>query len=235
MIEKATAAVVLAAGSGKRMNSNIKKQYMEVDGKPLVFYALHAFEQSCIEKVVLVVSPGEEQYCKEMIVEKYGFKKVVAITAGGAERYHSVLNGLRKLSDCKYVLIHDGARPFVTPDIIQSALEGARQYKACVVGMPAKDTIKISNEQGYASQTPSRDFVWTIQTPQAFEYLLIKNAYEELLQQENVSVTDDAMVIESVTDVPVKLIQGSYYNIKITTPEDLQIAEIFKRKCHFDV
>lgn len=227
MIEKATAAVVLAAGSGKRMNSDVKKQYLAIGDKPLIYYALRAFEQSCIEQVVLVVSPGEEQYCREEIVDKYHFSKVVTITSGGAERYHSVLNGLRQLKDCEHVLIHDGARPFVTPDIIRRALEAAREYKACVVGMPVKDTIKISDEQGYAEQTPSRDRVWSVQTPQAFQYSLIRNAYEQLLAQENVLVTDDAMVIETVTGEKVKLIPGSCYNIKITTPEDLKIAEVF--------
>ncbi len=227
MIEKATAAVVLAAGSGRRMNSDVKKQYLELDGKPLIYYALNAFQQSCIERIVLVVSPGEEQYCREAIVDKYGFCKVVAITAGGSERYHSVLHGLRRLTACEHVLIHDGARPFVTPDIIRRALDGARQYKACVVGMPVKDTIKISDNLGYAVQTPARDLLWSVQTPQAFQYSLIRNAYEQVLLQDNISVTDDAMVVESVTGEKVKLIPGSYYNIKITTPEDIKIAKVF--------
>lgn len=228
MTEKNTAAVVLAAGSGKRMNSRIKKQYLQIDGKPLIYYALRAFEQSCIEQVVLVVSSGDEQYCRSEIVDKYHFHKVSRITAGGEERYHSVLNGLHQLESCNYVLIHDGARPFVTVDMIKRSLEAAKKYQACVVGMPVKDTIKISNTQGYVSQTPDRSLLWTIQTPQAFQYNLIKNAYEELLEQKNVSVTDDAMVVEAVTGEKVKLIEGSYYNIKVTTPEDLEIAEIFR-------
>lgn len=233
MIEKKTAAVVLAAGSGKRMNSQVKKQYIQIGGKPLIYYALRAFEQSCIEKIVLVVSAGEEQYCKEEIVEKYGFRKVVAITAGGAERYHSVFHGLCQLTDCDHVLIHDGARPFVTPDMIKRALEGAREFEACVVGMPVKDTIKISDSQGYAVQTPVRDLVWSVQTPQAFQYTLIYNAYKEMLRKNVANVTDDAMVVEYITGKRVKLIHGSYYNVKITTPEDINVAEVFLKEVVF--
>lgn len=227
MIEKNTAAVILAAGSGKRMNSDVKKQYLTINGKPLIYYALLAFEQSCIERIVLVVSPGEEEYCRKEIVEKYDFHKVERIVPGGAERYHSVYCGLKQLEDCHYVLIHDGARPFVTTAIIERALEAAREYKACVVGMPAKDTVKISTEDNYADYTPVRSFVWTVQTPQAFEYSLIKEAYEKILERNEVAVTDDAMVLEETMGIQVKLIQGSYYNIKITTPEDLKIAEVF--------
>lgn len=230
MIEKHTAAVVLAAGSGKRMQSSVKKQYLEIGGKPLIYYALQAFELSCIETVVLVVSPGEELYCQREFVEKYGFSKVQTITAGGAERYHSVLNGLRQLKDCQQVLIHDGARPFVTPDMIRRALDGARQFEACVVGMPVKDTIKIGDEQEYAIETPNRERVWQIQTPQAFEYELIRDAYEKLMEIDDINVTDDAMVVEYIAQKRVKLIEGSYYNVKITTPDDLKVAEVFLKE-----
>lgn len=227
MTETATAAVVLAAGSGRRMNSSVKKQYLDIDGKPMIYYALKAFEESCIEQVVLVVTPGEEDYCQKEIVEKYQFHKVRKIASGGKERYHSVYQGLCLLEGCDYVLIHDGARPFVTPEMIRRALDGARRYRACVVGMPVKDTIKISDENDYAVQTPARERLWSVQTPQAFSYSLIKMAYEQVLSQKDVSVTDDAMVVEKVTGESVKLIPGSYYNIKVTTPEDLKIAEVF--------
>lgn len=233
MTEKKTAAVVLAAGSGSRMNSKIKKQYLEIGGKPLIYYALRAFEESCVEQVVLVVSPGEVPYCTKEIVEAYGFRKVTAVVEGGAERYHSVLCGLRQLSGCDYVLIHDGARPFVTTKIIADVLEGARRYEGCVVGMPVKDTIKISDQEGYALQTPDRDRVWQVQTPQAFSYELIRGAYEELMKRDDVKVTDDAMVVEYITEKRVKLVPGSYYNMKITTPEDLKIAEVFLENTEF--
>ncbi|MCI8372526.1 MAG: 2-C-methyl-D-erythritol 4-phosphate cytidylyltransferase [Lachnospiraceae bacterium] len=224
---KHTGAVVLAAGSGSRMQSKIKKQYLEIEGKPLIYYALQAFEQSSVEQVVLVAAPGDEDYCRREIVETYQFHKVKKIIGGGKERYHSVFYGLQQLDLCDYVLIHDGARPFVTPYMIERALDGARTYQACVVGMPVKDTIKISDSNGYAEYTPNRKSVWMIQTPQAFSFPLIREAYEKLLQQTEVSVTDDAMAVETFMNKKVKLIPGSYYNIKITTPEDLKTAEVF--------
>lgn len=232
MTKRGTAAVVLAAGSGSRMNSRIRKQYIEISGKPLIYYALQAFEQSVIERVVLVVSPGEEAYCQREIVEKYGFHKVVKVTAGGDERYHSVFCGLQQLENCRYVLIHDGARPFITDEIIERTLQGALEYGACAAGMPAKDTIKISDENGFAKHTPERNHVWTIQTPQAFDYSLIRHAYEELFRAKDCMVTDDAMVVEKYLDRKVRLVQGSYYNIKITTQEDLMVAEVFLKEYH---
>lgn len=230
MTEKNTAAVVLAAGSGKRMNSQVRKQYLELEGKPVLYYALQAFEDSDIEEIVLVVSAGEEEYCHREFVEKYGLHKVKTIVAGGAERYHSVLCGLRVLQNCEKVLIHDGARPFVTPKLIRRALDGVTQFGACVVGMPVKDTIKISDENGFADCTPDRSRVWMVQTPQGFVYDRIREAYERLLSQEDIRVTDDAMVIEQMFENKVKLVEGSYYNIKITTPEDLNVAQVFVRE-----
>lgn len=230
MIEQGTAAIVLAAGSGSRMNSRIPKQYMELEGRPLISYTLEAFEKSSIERIVLVVSPDEESYCKEKIVRQYCFDKVCAIVAGGAERYDSVLCGLRALEGCTRVLIHDGARPFVTPEVIQTALDGIIRYRACVIGMPVKDTIKISDEQGFVDYTPSRDRVWMVQTPQAFYYDDIRQAYEEIMHRDHKNVTDDAMVAEQVLGLKIKLLKGSYYNMKITTPEDLAIAQTFLRQ-----
>lgn len=227
MTEKNTAAIVLAAGNGTRMGSGVKKQYLEIGGKPLIYYALQAFEESVIEEVILVTVPGEENYCQTEIVEKYSFHKISKIIAGGKERYDSVYCGLCQLVNCNYVLIHDGARPFVTPEIIKRALQGAMKYQACVVGMPSKDTVKISTEDHYAQHTPNRNQVWMIQTPQAFSFSLIQEAYNKLQTKTKVAVTDDAMVVETVLDKKIKLMEGSYYNIKITTPEDLRIAEVF--------
>lgn len=267
-IKKNTAAVVLAGGSGSRMNSRTKKQYMQIQGKPLIYYSLAAFEKSIIEKVVLVCSPGDEQYCKENIVDKYGLHKVVAIVSGGKERYNSVFEGLKALAlnqvesalsaSCKdaglqekpdntgYVLIHDGARPFVTPQIIERAYETAVKYRACVVGMPSKDTVKIADENGFVSTTPKRSLVWNVQTPQAFEFSLVYNAYKKIIEMtgncdnnvengcsntgnnKTLEITDDAMVVEYTGGVPVKLVEGSYSNIKITTIEDLKGIEEYK-------
>lgn len=227
-----TAAIVLAAGSGSRMRSNVKKQYMEINEKPLIYYALKAFEDSFTDEVILVVSPGDIDYCKAEIVDKYGFSKVRNIVEGGAERYDSVRLGLHAVSDdTDYVMIHDGARPFVTEDIMQRSVDAARENRACVVGMPVKDTIKISDADGFSVQTPDRKTLWMIQTPQTFEYNLIRRLYDKLeedkeeIKAKGINITDDAMVVETFSDVKVKLVEGSYNNIKVTTPEDIGFAQ----------
>lgn len=221
------AAIVLAAGSGKRMNSKVHKQYLIIQGRPVLYYSLKAFEDSAVDEIVLVVGKGEEKFCRKEIVDKYGISKVKAIVEGGKERYHSVFEGLKQTSDADYVLIHDGARPFVNQDIIRRCMQEVQKYQACVVGMPVKDTIKIADEGGYAKQTPDRKNVWMIQTPQTFSYALIYEAYEEMLKTEDTAITDDAMVLERIKGKKSKLIEGSYRNIKITTPEDLLIANVY--------
>ena len=227
-----TVAVVLAAGSGSRMKSDVKKQYLDIGGKPLIYYSLKAFEESPVDDIVLVVSRGDVEFVRSEIVEKFGFDKVVAIVEGGLYRYHSVRLGLMAAKgEYDYAFIHDGARPFLTKEIILRALDGARDYGACVVGMPVKDTIKICDEEGFAVSTPNRDRTWMIQTPQTFSFKLIKELYmrldreEEELIAKGVNITDDAMVVEYFTDRKVKLVEGSYNNIKITTPEDIPAAE----------
>ena len=230
-MEKYT-AIVLAGGSGKRMGLSVKKQYIEICNKPLLYYSVHAFEKSDVDEIVLVVTPGDENYVKKEIVEKYGFKKVSAIVPGGKERYNSVYEGL-KVTRGDYVLIHDGARAFVTKEIIRRAMDGAKEYGACVVGMPVKDTIKVADDDGYVKDTPERSSLWMVQTPQAFFYPLVKDAYEKVLAKDATGVTDDAMVVELATDQKVKLIKGSYDNIKVTTIDDLDVAEnILKKQNH---
>ena len=221
-------AIVLAAGQGKRMNSKVQKQFLLIKEKPILYYTLCAFENSeLITDVILVTGKDEIEYCQKEIVDKYGFEKVRKIVAGGKERYHSVHNGIQSIDEAEYVFIHDGARPFVNSEIIARAYEAVAEHKACVVGMPVKDTIKIADEEGFAAQTPDRKKVWQVQTPQTFEYHLIKGAYEKLMIEEPEGITDDAMVVETMTEYKVKLVEGSYRNIKITTPEDLDIATIF--------
>ena len=220
-------AIVLAAGSGKRMNTAVHKQYLDIKGKPVLYYALHAFEQSSVDEIVLVVGKGETDYCRQEIVEKYGLKKVKKIVEGGKERYHSVYEGLKAADHPDYVLIHDGARPFILKKTIEQTMQEVKKYPACVVAVPVKDTVKIADEEGYAKETPERKYVWAVQTPQVFSYPMIYDAYEKALQQEDTSITDDAMVLEKVTGRKVRLIEGSYRNIKITTPEDLLIAECY--------
>lgn len=228
-----TTAIVLAAGQGKRMNTKVHKQYLMLEGKPILYYPLHAMEESFINDIVLVVGQGEEEYCRAEIIEKYGFTKVRAIVEGGKERYHSVANGLQVIDwKCDYVFIHDGARPFVNQLILERAYDSVVINKACIVGMPVKDTVKIADDTGCVESTPPRAKVWQVQTPQVFEKGLIRSAYQQLIEkeqnllQQGVAITDDAMVVEYFTQIPVKFVEGSYQNIKITTPEDLMIAKV---------
>ena len=231
MQKKKCTAIVLAAGQGKRMGTKVQKQYLEIDGKPVLYYSLNAFEQSAvIDEIVLVVGENQVEYCYSEIVLKYGFNKVKTVVEGGAERYHSVWNGLQEVDDDGYVFIHDGARPFIHEEIINRAYKDVQNCKACVIGMPVKDTIKLADSDGFVDETPERSLLWMIQTPQVFESGLVKKAYALLMEQNHTHVTDDAMVVEQMLGHKVKLTEGSYENIKITTPEDLDIAEIFVKK-----
>lgn len=226
--KKRHAAIVLAAGKGSRMKSNVPKQYLSLEGKPVLYYALRAFEESFIDEIVVVTGAGEEVYCQNEIVKKYGFQKVTRVIAGGKERYDSVYRGLCALKGADYVYIHDGARPFIDQDMLARAKENVEKYQACAAGMPSKDTIKIINKEGFVEETPQRKSVWTIQTPQVFSYPLIYRAYEKMYQDmPTIQITDDAMVVETMLQMPVKLYEGSYNNIKITTPEDLSVAKAF--------
>ncbi len=239
---KRCTAIVLAAGQGSRMGMKMQKQYLDLGGKPLLYYSLAAFEKSkIIDDVILVVGDGQILYCQNEIVKKYGFTKVDTITTGGKERYESVYRALLVMEDEDmrvpnrdgYVFIHDGARPFVDEDIIERTYEAVIKYRACVAGMPVKDTIKVADEDGFSKETPNRKFLWQIQTPQVFETMLIKEAYFRLMkeiQEKEVKVTDDGMVVERVLGLPVRLVEGSYENIKVTTPEDIPVAETFVRK-----
>ena len=225
-----TVAIVLAAGRGKRMQSDVAKQYLLVRNKPILYYSLKAFQDSSVDEIILVTAESEIAYCKDEIVEKYEFSKVSQIVAGGKERYHSVHNGLKACKDVDIVLIHDGARPFVDDAIIARNINMVKEYGACVTGMPVKDTIKIADAEGFVQETPRRDLIWAIQTPQTFRYDLIRNAYDTFLNNEEANcksynVTDDAMVAELFGGLKVKLVEGSYNNVKITTPEDMVLAE----------
>jgi len=233
-MEKFT-AIVLAGGTGKRMHSHIHKQYLTLAGKPVLYYALKAFEESDITDIILVTGADEEAYCKRKIIDKYHIGKVKAIVPGGVERYHSVYAGLCAAEGADYVLIHDGARPLVDNEIIVRSMHTVEKEKACVAGMPVKDTIKVSDELGYSANTPDRKSLWQIQTPQCFEYDLLAQSYDKLFSDMSYgksvpAITDDAMIVEYGSDTKVKLIEGSYENIKVTTPEDMGIAELFLKK-----
>lgn len=236
MNRKKCSAVVLAAGSGTRMGGGTKKQYMLLGDKPIVYYPLNVFQESFIDEIVLVVSAGDVDYCRREIVERYGFQKVSHIIEGGRERYDSVAAGLRA-ADCDFVFIHDGARPFPTQEMLDRLLQCVEKEGACVAGMPVKDTVKIAGADGCIASTPDRRCVWQVQTPQVFAYGLIRDAYECLMEKKDeltaqgVAVTDDAMVVEHFAGHKVKLVEGSYGNIKITTREDIRIAEALLGGC----
>lgn len=222
---KKVVAIVLAGGKGKRMGTQISKQYLELKGHPLLFYSLETFEHSLADEIVLVVASGEEDYVKREIVEKYQLTKVVKIVTGGRERYDSVYHGLCAVEDADIVMIHDGARPFLSEKMIYKAAEAASLYGACVVGVKVKDTIKVSDENNNITETPDRSRLWQVQTPQSFKFSYIKEAYKTVLEKGEKNITDDAMIWEACRKESVKLIEGEYFNIKITTPEDMIFGE----------
>ena len=231
MKKEVCTVILLAAGKGTRMGSVIPKQFMNILERPVLYYSLKCFQNSeLIDAIVLVTSEESVSYCKSEIVEKYGFSKVKQVIAGGTESYDSVYEGLKYCGDTDYVFIHDGARPFVTEEILQRGYKEVKIKGACVAGVPSKDTIKITDSRGVVAETPKRSHVWAIQTPQIFEYSLIRSAYNQLQQLDKTGITDDAMVLEKMSGHPVHVFMGSYRNIKITTEEDLEIAGVFAKK-----
>ena len=224
-------AIVLAAGSGSRMKNKTKKQFMEIKGKPVIWYSLFEFEKSRVDEIILVTGKEDIDYCKKEIVEKYNLKKIKNVVAGGSERYESVYNGLKEVTG-NIVLIHDGARPLINNEIIERSIEGTIKSDACVVGVPVKDTIKRADKEGYIIDTPNRSELWITQTPQSFKTDLVKMAYKKMKEElekgnTTLNITDDAMVMEEFTTNQVRFVQGDYKNIKVTTPEDIDIAELF--------
>lgn len=222
------AVIVLSAGSGSRMNSEIPKQYMELFGKPVLYYSLRCFEDCpFVKEIIIVASETDIHMVKTDIVDKYGFAKVKNVVAGGKERYNSVFNGLAAITDMDYVMIHDGARPCIDADILDRIKDGVIRYKACIPAVPSKDTVKISDESGFVKMTPDRKNVWNIQTPQAFEVSGIKNVFYKYMNDtdSSINITDDAMIWEIYDNRPVKIVMGGYNNIKLTTPEDIVSVE----------
>ena len=226
-MNKSVTAIILAAGNGSRMQSAQKKQFMELNGKPCLYYSLRAFENSSVEEILLVLSKEDISYCKKEIVEKYGFKKVKGYIEGGAERIWSVRNGLKEASG-DVVMIHDGARPCITTSKIEECRCVSEKEDALILAVPVKDTIKKVDEEGYIQGTPQRNTLYAAQTPQVFNKELLRSAYEAMAKEESSAFsTDDAGLIERYTHRRVRVIEGSYYNLKLTTPEDLKIAENF--------
>ena len=219
-------AVIAAGGQGKRMNSNVSKQFLTIKGHPILYYTLNKFEKmKILNEIILVVPPADVKYTKEQIIKKYGFKKT-RIVEGGKERQDSVYNGLKALpKDVDIVVIHDGVRPFIPVKIIENSIEAAAECDAVGVAVPVKDTIKVVDDKSIVKTTPDRKALWAIQTPQTFKYDVIMKAYEKAME-DGFYGTDDTVLVERM-GLPVKIIEGSYENIKITTPEDIIFAEAF--------
>lgn len=210
------------------MGAGSNKQYLLLDGMPILAHTLKVFEQAPFLDQIFVVSPEQEiPFCRSEVVERYGFSKVRAIVAGGAERQHSVHNGLKAMRGAEpddLVLIHDGVRPFVTADIIRRAADAAHEFGGAVVAVPVKDTVKVARD-GVITGTPPREQLWLAQTPQAFRFGLIREAYDRA-EQEGFLGTDDASLLER-QGWPLHIVMGDYRNIKITTPEDMALARAF--------
>lgn len=222
-------AVIVAAGKGRRMSTEISKQFLPLCGKEILVHSVEKFEKAeKIRDIVLVTGEDSLQDVREM-AQEYGWKKIVSVVAGGKERQDSVWNGLQAVSDdTDIVLIHDGVRPFVTEDILNHSIETAVEMGSCVAGVPAKDTIKVCNGEKVAVATPDRSTLWQIQTPQTFQKERIVKAYKQAKDAGFIG-TDDASLAE-YSGYPVKVIMGSYRNIKITTQEDLLIGEAFLKE-----
>lgn len=216
-------AIILAGGKGKRMGAKISKQYIELNGKPILYYTLKRFvDCEGIDKIILVLPKDEIEYCNKEVLEKYSLK-VDMIVEGGKERQDSVYNALQKINDSEIVLIHDGARAFVSERVIKDGIKYAKIYGAAAPGVMPKDTIKVVDENGFSDSTPDRSKLLAIQTPQTFKLEIIKECHEKV-KENNISVTDDTMVVEMYNN-KVYLYNGEYTNIKVTTPEDLILAE----------
>lgn len=228
-------ALIPAAGMGKRMGAGINKQYLLLCGKPILAHTLEVFEQACfVDEVYLIVPEDEIPYCRENVVERFGFTKVAKIVSGGSERQHSVLNGLRAIrspgAQDTVVVIHDGVRPFLSIPVLRDSIETARLHDGALVAVPVKDTVKVVRD-GAVLETPLRNSLWLAQTPQAFRYGIIRDAHERAAMEGWLG-TDDSSLVERLGK-SVRIVAGEYGNFKITTPEDLILAEAFlKEKGH---
>ena len=221
-------ALIPAAGMGKRMGAGSNKQYLLLDGMPILAHTVRRFQEApFIEAIYLVIPEQEIPFCQSEVVDRYGFSKVRAIVAGGAERQHSVRNGLDAMTGIEQddlVLIHDGVRPFVSQEVLRRAATAAEEFGAAVVAVPVKETVKVVRD-GVITETPPREQLWLAQTPQAFRYGPIRSAHEQAAAQGFLG-TDDASLIERQGG-QVRVVTGDYCNIKITTPEDMVLAEAF--------
>lgn len=218
-------AIIVAGGRGSRMGRQINKQFIKIGNREMLARTIEVFQDiDEIDQIIVVCASDEIYYCRKNIIEKYGFSKTVKVVPGGESRQESVFNGLSSCSlNSDIVVIHDGARPFATNEIIKESIKCAREYGACTAAVPVKDTIKRVGEDKYSLETPAREGLYAVQTPQAFKYDLIMEAHRQA-RDKKLSATDDTALVENM-GIRVKIIDGSSINIKITTEEDLIFAE----------
>lgn len=222
-------AIITSAGKGKRMGIATPKHFLHLEGRPVLAYTLDAFE-ICpdVNQVFVVARLGEEEYCLKEIVDKYGFKKVLKVVIGGKRRQDSVFNAIKELDDdTDIVVVHDGVRPFVPPELISETVKLAMYVDGVVAALPLKDTIKEVNKDGFIKNTPDRELFWCAQTPQTFKKRVLESAFNSAYNDDFFG-TDEASFVERIGG-KVKIVEGSYENIKITTKEDLLLAEFILR------
>ena len=219
--------LIPAAGEGNRLKSAVKKPYVALAQKPILTHTIQRFEQNtAVDEIFVLVNEADFEMCRATVLAPYAFQKVQPLVAGGATRQQSVHNGVRALpADTDFVIVHDGVRPFVTDETIFACLDAAAEWGAAVAAVPVKETIKMANAEDFIVETPPRERLWTVQTPQVFRKSLLEKAHQ-IAEEKQLTATDDAALVEHLGH-PVKLVNGSYANVKITTPEDLCIANVF--------
>ena len=220
--------LIPAAGEGNRLKSAVKKKpYVALAQKPILTHTIQRFEQNtAVDEIFVLVNEADFEMCRATVLAPYAFQKVQPLVAGGATRQQSVHNGVRALpADTDFVIVHDGVRPFVTDGTIFACLDAAAEWGAAVAAVPVKETIKMANAEDFIVETPPRERLWTVQTPQVFRKSLLEKAHQ-IAEEKQLTATDDAALVEHLGH-PVKLVNGSYANVKITTPEDLRIANVF--------
>ena len=223
-----TVAIIPAAGSGVRMGSNRAKQFLELDGKPLLAATLEPFEKcTWIDGIIVVVPAKDVEYCRENIVTKFKMGKVRKVVPGGERRQDSVRLGLEAAAeDYEFALIHDGVRPVISPEAIERIINAAKTHGAVITGLPAKETVKEVDETQAVVSTYDRKRIWLVQTPQVFPYEDLLAAHRRAFEEGWPEATDDSVLIEKL-GIPVMVIEGSEQNIKVTTPHDLELARFF--------
>ena len=219
--------LIPAAGEGNRLKSAVKKPYVALAQKPILTHTIQRFEQNtAVDEIFVLVNEADFEMCRATVLAPYAFQKVQPLVAGSATRQQSVHNGVRALpADTDFVIVHDGVRPFVTDETIFACLDAAAEWGAAVAAVPVKETIKMANAEDFIVETPPRERLWTVQTPQVFRKSLLEKAHQ-IAEKKQLTATDDAALVEHLGH-PVKLVNGSYANVKITTPEDLRIANVF--------